>query len=74
MSTPVAIVKAYKRKGRAIVTVKRQNRTPRRYCVSLRRYRALREWTPSNAMEQTSGAWLRSSMTVFLRKPNRRTT
>jgi hypothetical protein len=60
---PLATVKAYRRTGGAIVTVKHHGRT-RRYRVSLRRYHALREWTLTRAAHRwrTSGAWLRASV------------
>lgn len=66
-AAPVVTIKAHRRKGRAIVTVERPGRDARRYCVSLRRYRWLREWTLSKTMDGSSGAWLRGSLTVYLR-------
>ena len=61
---PLATVKAYRRTGGAVVTVDRVGRPTHRYCVSLRRYHALREWTLTRAARRwrTSGAWMRSSM------------
>ena len=64
---PVAILKAYRRKGGAVVTVERAGRSTHRYRVSLRRYHALCEWLASGEHPwKTSGAWLRSSVTVSL--------
>ncbi len=44
MAAPIATITAYRRKGGAVVTVERQGHPPRRYCVSIPRYHALREW------------------------------
>ena len=65
---PLALIRAYRRTGCAIVTVERAGRTPHRHRVSLRRYARLREWTITAAARRwrTSGAWLRSSITVSL--------
>ena len=67
-AVPLALIKAYRRTGGAIVTVERQGRSPHRHRVSLRRYAALREWTITRAARRwrTSGAWLRSSIAVSL--------
>lgn len=61
-------IRAYRKTGCAIVTVERAGRTPHRHRISLRRYAALREWTLTAAARRwrTSGAWLRSSITVSL--------
>ena len=67
MSERVATIKAYRHKGGAVVTVSREGRPPRRYCVSLRRYHALRQWLAfAGRRWTTSGLWLRSSLTVSL--------
>ncbi len=72
MSEPVATVKAYRRKGGAVVTVTRAGRPKRRYVVSLRRYAALREWTLTRGPAwnrpgwKASGAWMRGSIDVAL--------
>lgn len=63
---PVASIRASRRTGHAVVTVTRGGRTCR-YVVSLRRYRALREWTVAGAHPwRSSGAWLRSGLRVYL--------
>jgi hypothetical protein len=63
---PVATIKAYRRKGGAIVPVERESRV-RRYQVSLQRYHALREWLAFGGHPwKTSGAYLRSSVTASL--------
>jgi hypothetical protein len=41
---PVASISAYRRAGGAVVNVDRRGRARHRYCVSLKRHRALREW------------------------------
>ncbi len=73
MSEPVATVKAYRRTGGAVVTVERPGRPKHRYVVTLRRYHWLREWTLTRGAGfarpncwRTSGAWMRSSLTVYL--------
>lgn len=72
MSEPVATIKAYRRKGGAVVTVQRVGRPKHRYCVSLRRYARLREWTVTQgpAFDQpgwrASGAWMRGGIDVAL--------
>lgn len=64
--TPIATVKAYRRTGRAVVTVIRSTRR-RRYVISLKRYHALREWTAfGDHPWKASGAWMKSSMEVYL--------
>lgn len=63
---PVAILKAYRRKGGAVVTVERTGRSAHRYRVTLRRYHTLRKWLIQQACWKASGAWLRSSLTVSL--------
>lgn len=68
---PLATIKAYRRKGGAVVTIERAGRPKHRHCVSLRRYHALREWTHTRPKPRyTSGAWLRSGMTVYLWGPS----
>lgn len=63
---PVATILASRRTGHAVVTVTRAGRT-RRYVVSLRRYRALREWTAFGSHPwRRSGAWLRHRIRVYL--------
>ena len=71
-SRPLASIKAYRRKGGAIVTIERQGRAPRRHRVSLRRYRALREWLARGAHRRwaTSGVWMRNSMAISLWEPH----
>ena len=49
-----------------MVTIEREGRPKHRFRISLGRYRALREWTWRRPSLRTSGAWLRSSMTVYL--------
>lgn len=67
-AVPLASIRAYRRTGCAIVTVERAHRAPHRHRVSLRRYALLRAWTLARAARhwRTSGAWLRSSITVSL--------
>ncbi len=66
-ATPIATINAYRRKGGAVVTVERQGRPPRRYRISLRRYKALQEWAAFGEHPwKTSGAYMRSSMAVSL--------
>lgn len=67
-AVPLASIKAYRRTGCAIVTVERAHRAPHRHRVSLRRYALLRAWTLTRAARhwRTSGAWMRSSITVSL--------
>ena len=61
-----ATIKAYRRKGGAVVTVQREGRAPHRYRVTLTRYHALREWTIRQHHWKTSGAYMQSSMTTCL--------
>jgi hypothetical protein len=64
-STPIATIKAYRRTGGAVVTVERTGFPPHRYCVSLKRYRALQKWAAFGKHPwKMSGAWMRSSLTV----------
>jgi len=64
---PIATIKAYRRKGGAVVTIERAGRPKHRHCVSLRRYHALREWTLTQPEPRySSGAWLRNGMTCYL--------
>ena len=67
-STPIATIKGYRRTGGAVVTVARQGRPPHRYRVSLRRYHELRGWLLAISRHRwtTSGAYMRSSMTISL--------
>ena len=67
-AVPLASIKAYRKTGCAIVTVERQGRAPHLHRISLRRYALLRKWTLTAAARRwkTSGAWLRSSITVPL--------
>jgi hypothetical protein len=66
-STPIATIKGYRRTVGAVVTFAREGRPSHRYCVTLKRYRALREWAVRLAgAPGTSGAWMRSSFTVSL--------
>lgn len=68
-STPFATVKAYRKTGRAIVTVIRGCRE-RQYVVSLKRYHSLREWTASGQRSwKASGAWMKNSMEAHLWGP-----
>lgn len=63
---PCITIKAYRVKGGAVVNVVRGSCEPRRYRVSLKRYAALREWTAFGRHHwRASGAWLRTSMTVY---------
>ena len=66
--TPLAIIRAYRETGRAIVTIERARRTPRRHRVSLRRYALLRAWTITRAVRiwRTGGYSDRSSFAVSL--------
>lgn len=68
---PRASIRAYRKTGCAIVTVKRAGRAPHRHRVSFRRYARLREWTLTAAARRwkTSGAWIRSSIAVLLWRP-----
>ncbi len=65
---PIAVVRAYRKNGCAIVTVERAQRTPHRHRVSLRRYALLRAWTVTRAARlwRTGGCSDRSSFTVSL--------
>ena len=67
-NSPVATIKAYQRKGRAIVTIEREGRPTHRYRVGLMRYYMLRHWLERSAGRRwrTSGAWARSSVTISL--------
>lgn len=67
-TVPHVFIRAYRKTGCAIVTVKRAGRAPHRHRISLRRYAALREWTLTHAAHRwgTSGVWLRSSIAVSL--------
>ena len=66
--TPLAVIRAYRKTGYAIVTVERAQRTPHRHRVSLRRYALLRAWTVTRAARlwRTGGCSDRSSFTVSL--------
>ena len=67
---PDATTKAYRRTGRAVVTVEREGRPPRRLRLSLQRYHALREWTAfCDHPWKHSGACIKSSMTAYLWSP-----
>jgi len=66
MSEPVAVIKASRRRGHAVVTVERVGRPARRHRVSLRRYAALRQWTHGDHPWKRSGEWSRSSLAVYL--------
>jgi hypothetical protein len=67
MSTPAATIKAYRRKGGAVVTVTRPGRPVHRYRVTLRRYHALRQWIAFGKHPwKSSGAWLHSSLNACL--------
>ena len=72
-AVPLAVIRAYRRTGCAIVTVERAGRAPHRHHISLRRYASLRAWTITRAARRwrTSGAWLRGSITVSLWAPQR---
>jgi len=64
---PIAVVKAYRRTGGAVVTIERVGRPKRRHCVSLKRYNALREWTLAGRHPwRWSGGFMRTSMTAYL--------
>ena len=65
---PMAVIRAYRKTGCAIVIVERALRTPHRHRVSLRRYAALREWTITRAARRwrTSGCSDRSSFVLSL--------
>ena len=65
---PLAVIRAYRKTGGAIVTIARDGRGPHRHHISLRRYAALREWTITHASRRwrTSGWWGRSSIAVSL--------
>lgn len=65
MAALIATVKAYRKAGRAVVTVIRGEHK-RRYVVSLKRYHALREWTLCQRQWKSSGSWLRGSLTAYL--------
>ena len=60
---PIALIKAYRRTGGAVITVVRNGRA-RRYCVSLRRYRAFFQWTNVRCPWRCSGAWLRHGINI----------
>ena len=67
MSAPVATVRAYRRKGGAVVTIQREGRPAHRYYVTLKRYRSLRQWFLFGQHPwRTSGSWLKSSLTACL--------
>ena len=65
---PLAVIRAYRKSGCAIVTVQRAQRTPHRHRVSLRRYALLRAWTVTRAARlwRTGGCSDRSSFAVSL--------
>ena len=65
---PLALIRAYRRTGCAIVTVERAHHTPHRHRVSLRRYTLLRAWTITRAPRRwrTSGSSDRSSFALSL--------
>ena len=64
---PFATIKAYRRRGGAVVTVARPGRPAHRYIVSLRRYHALRRWIVVGGHPwRSSGAWLNSSLNACL--------
>ena len=74
MSAPFATIKAYRRKGGAVITVERHGLPPRRHHVSLRRYHAVREWLAlSGHPWVTSGAYASSSIAISLWATQRRT-
>jgi hypothetical protein len=65
-TTLVATIRAYRRKGGAVVTVMREGRPSHRYDVSLRRYHAIRQWVAFGKHPwKSSGAWLNSGLTAY---------
>ena len=67
-AVPLAVIRAYRKTGCAVVLVARAGRASHRHRVSLRRYAALRAWTITRATRRwkTSGALLRASIAVSL--------
>ena len=67
-AVPLAVIRAYRKTGCAVVLIARAGRASHRHRVSLRRYAALRAWTITRATRRwkTSGALLRGSITVSL--------
>lgn len=65
MSAPdtIATVKASRRTGCAVITIKRNGRA-RRHTVSLRRYRAFYFWTIKHCPWKCTGAWMRHGMDI----------
>jgi hypothetical protein len=63
---PMIEIRATRRTGHAVVRVTRRGRI-RRYRVSLRRYARLRDCTIAMARNwQTSGAWMRHGIEVYV--------
>jgi hypothetical protein len=63
----IAVIKAYRKSGCAIVTIERPGRPRHRYTVSLKRYHALREWCMFGKHPwRRSGGYMRSSFTAYL--------
>ncbi len=61
----VAHILAHRHKGGALVTITRGGRR-RQHRISLRRYRALYEWTLARTPWPRSGSWLRNGLDVTL--------
>jgi hypothetical protein len=61
VGTPMATTRASRRTGHAVIAVDRPGRPPHRCRVTLKCYRALREWVHP---WKCSGAWLKSSLNV----------
>lgn len=60
VSTLVATINAYRRKGSAVITVERQGRAAHRYHVTLKRYHAIRKWAAFVGHRwKSSGSWQR---------------
>ena len=60
---PIARIKAYRRKGGAVITHVRDGRASR-HCVSLRRYRAFFRWTNTHCPWRCTGAWMRHGLDI----------
>lgn len=59
----LALIKAVRRTGHAVITIARKGRV-RRHTVSLRRYRAFYFWTIKKCPWKCNGAWMRHGMDI----------
>jgi hypothetical protein len=61
----IAKIKAYRRRGGAVITIERNGYIRRRQ-VSLRRYRAFFHWTNAYCPWRCSGAWMRHGINITI--------